>query len=132
MSLTLMECYTTDTSREVCDANSAIIKEIDCFNKPCKATFGEWSSWSDCSLTCLRTPNEMSLRQRSRKCLVPDDDNECAKGKVESQICTDVSLCSLEGKYLKVRFKTFCSTSFLVVQLLTSAGRKTKTISLSS
>ena len=28
--------------------------------------------------------------------------------------------------------KSFCNTSFLIVQLLTSAGRKTKTISLSS
>ena len=98
-SITLMECYTTSihgTEREACDANSIVIKEIDCFNKPCKSTFAEWSSWSDCSMTCLRTLNERSLRQRTRKCLVPDE-NECAEGNVESQTCTDVSLCSLDG-----------------------------------
>ena len=103
-SITLMEChYTTThgTAKDACDLDSITIKEVDCLDKPCKATFGEWSSWSDCSLTCLMTLNERSVRQRTRNCLLPDE-NECAEGKVESQTCTDVSRCSLEGKYVKL------------------------------
>ena len=46
------------------------VEEIPCFSdEDCHATFGLWSSWSSCSLPCVRSENEKSLKHRKRKCV---------------------------------------------------------------
>ena len=50
------------------------IEEFPCQIKDCKDYFGAWTSWSKCSLPCLRNNRERSLRNRSRNC---EDDDGC-------------------------------------------------------
>ena len=74
---------------------------MDCqADQYCQANFGEWTSWSDCSLTCRKTLNERSIRTRTRECLDTEnkDKEECQVGRSQIETCIEVELCSLEGK----------------------------------
>ena len=101
ISITLIECTTTlinGVKQESCDWNSIIQKEIDCVNEPCQAKFGEWSCWTDCSQSCLKSLDEKSIKSRTRNCL-ESEAVECKVGQIETQTCANVPLCPPEGMF---------------------------------
>ena len=100
---TLIECREVVTENKVtlvCDKDTIRTTVIGCENKPCKGTYGDWSDWSACSKTCLKTYLESSHRNRSRNCL--SYDQSLCNGLTEVEICQDVKLCSLEGNTIHI------------------------------
>ena len=107
-----MECkvkYTHGIGQKICDWESIKRQKIDCFLNACQAKFGEWTPWSECTLTCLKTLNERSIRTRTRECLDDENNEECQVGRSQSETCNEVQLCSIEGKSISI-FKKYNQT----------------------
>ena len=100
-----MECkvkYTHGIGQEICDWGSIKRQKIDCqADQFCRAKFGEWTPWTKCTLPCLKTLNERSIRTRSRDCL-DENKEECQVGRSQNETCNEVKLCSIEGKSISI------------------------------
>ena len=80
------------------EVNSCVVSstEVACTKRRCQGSFGEWSAWSDCSKSCLKSLSEISVKNRSRPCYSKDE-SLCLKGATETKACKDIQLCNLQG-----------------------------------
>ena len=89
---------TDDNELKTVCGSEIITEKISCQKDPCKASFGPWNEWTECSKTCLKTSNETSFKSRIRTCY-SNDEKECSVGSMERQSCENVPLCPLIGNF---------------------------------
>ena len=95
------DCWTSDIDDERLCLDTIQTREETCIQESCKGTYSEWTDWTPCSKTCLKSLSETSQRIRTRMC-VSQDPRLCDGGcdaEREVQICTEVGLCPEKGMY---------------------------------
>merc|ERR1712008_174042 len=84
-----------------CD-QSLVSTEEDCNLGPCPDNnYGQWSSWTLCSMTCKRNVNERSIKLRIRTCTTPDG-QPCPSFE-ERRECKEVGFCAPECPLLTIK-----------------------------
>lgn len=95
--ITYMECQVfMDSRNEKRFSCGETIKtqSEECHNEPCTAKYGDWTSWTPCSRSCLKSVNETSARKRVRGCL--SDDQSLCQATEEVQMCENIQFCPLK------------------------------------
>ena len=93
------DCWISDISNERLCLDDIKLRKEKCVKDPCKGLYSEWTEWTSCSKTCLKSLSETSQRIRTRMCISKDPslcDGGCDAER-EVQICTEVGLCSKKG-----------------------------------
>ena len=63
---------------ECCERN---VEEFPCFKEECQIPYGSWSSWSSCTVPCIKSEKEKSVKIRTRRQLQCFDVDGCGEEK---------------------------------------------------
>ena len=74
-------CDQTDLDGNCVHELRSEIEQLDCFDRECPGKYGQWSSWSNCTQSCI-TANQKSIQTRIRNCEGKNCDQDCYGGTI--------------------------------------------------
>ena len=76
-----LTCDQTDLAGNCIHELRSKIEHVPCFDRECPGRYGQWSSWSNCTQTCI-TANQKSIQTRIRNCEGKNCDQDCYGGTI--------------------------------------------------